>query len=94
MEKNTALKVKFYGDFGSSTHIRVVELVSFPDVITSMKSGKYLFYKQSSHREDFPEEVLRIDLEKWQQNEDWNRSVVNFPLNFTDEIEIAWIFKV
>ena len=59
-----------------------------------MKNGKYLFYQQSFYRLDFPEEVLRIDVEKWQQNEDWNRSVINFSLNFTDETEVFWIFKV
>ena len=90
-ERNTALKLKFYGDFGSPT---LFEIVSFPDVITSMKNGKFLFYQQSSHRQDFPEEVLRIDVEKWQQNEDWNRSVINFSFNFTDETEVFWIFKV
>ena len=63
-----------------------------------MKNGKYLFYKQSSHQEDFPEEVLQIDLEKWQQNEDWNRSFIDFPLNSTNDNvfldTVFWIFKV
>ena len=63
-----------------------------------MKNGKYLFYKQSSHREDLPEEVLRIDLEKWQPNEDLNPSFIDFPFNFTGETDfvetVFWIFKI
>ena len=63
-----------------------------------MKNGKYLFYKQSSHQDDFPKKFLQIDLEKWQQNEDWNRSFIDFPLNSTDENifldTVFWIFKV
>ena len=59
-----------------------------------MKNGKYLFYQQSFYRLDFPEEVLRIDIEEWEQNEDWNRSCIILPFNFTDETEFFWIFKV
>ena len=59
-----------------------------------MKNGKYLFYQQATHRRDYSEDVLRINVEKWQQKEDWNRSVINFPLNITEETESFWIFKV
>ena len=64
MESKTALKVKFYGDFGSSTHI---DTVSFPDVITSMKNGKYLFYKQSLDDKKLVLNVISID-EKFFKN--------------------------
>merc|ERR1712227_107930 len=84
-ENNTALRLKFYGDFGSPTFIESRFNPSFPDVITPMKDGKYLFYQQSFYRLDFPEEVLRIDVEEWEKNEDWNRSCIILPFNFTDE---------
>ena len=58
-----------------------------------MMNGKYLFYQQSFYRLDFPEEVLRIDVEEWEQNEDWNRSCI-ISFNLTDETDFLWIFKV
>ena len=91
LETKTALKIKFYGDFGSPTF---AERLTFPQVITSMKNGKFLFYPQSFVRSDSQEKVLTIDVEEWQRNEDWTRSPVNFPVNFNDEREALWIFKV
>ena len=90
-ETKTGLKLKSYGDFGSPTF---AEKLTFPQVITSMKNGKYLFYPQSYIRSDSQEKVLTIDVEEWQENEDWTRSPVDFPVNFNDEREALWIFKV
>ena len=87
-ERNTALKLKFYENFGSPTF---AESLSFPEVITPMNNGKYLFYQQSfiTNRWAFPEEFL---IEQWEKNEDWNRSSINFPFVLTGES--LWIFKV
>ena len=82
-----------------------VESLSFPDVLTPMKNGQYLFYPQSVITDQWaipdyiPEQVkgklkVRIDVEEWEKNEDWNRSCINLPFNFFDERESLLIFKV
>ena len=92
-ERNAALKLKFYGGFGSP-NLYYQKSPTFPGIITPMKNGKYLFYQQSFFRWENSEKVLRIEVEEWEQNEDWNRSLINFPLNFTEETKVSWIFKV
>ena len=91
LETKTGLKLKSYGNFGSPTF---AERLTFPQVLTSMKNEKYLFHPQLCLKSDSEEKVVTIDVEEWQQNEDWTRSPVNFPVTFNDEIEAIWIFKV
>ena len=90
-ETKTVLKLKFFGEFGLPTF---AERLTFPQVITRMKNGKYLFYPQSFIRSDSKEKILTIDVEEWEGDKDWTRSSVNFLVNFNAEREKLWIFKV
>ena len=91
METNKALKLKSYGNFGTPTF---AVMLNFPQFITPMKNGKYLLFPQYIIPPDHEKKVLNIVVEEWQLDEDWNRSSINFPLNFTEEKEAFWIFKV
>ena len=91
METTAAAKIKSYGDFGSQPQN---ERTSFPQFITSMKNGKYLFYPQSFTLSDSSEKILLIDVEEWQLQNDWNWTANNFPGNFTGDRNNYWIFKI
>ena len=91
-ETNSAPQLKSYGNFGSLTSpVRF----RFPQVITPMNNGKYLFYPQYI---DLPlryeEKVCKsFVVEEWHYNDGLIRSPINFPVNFTDEEWNLWIFK-
>ena len=93
-DTNSALELISFGDFGPS----IVAELRFPQVIKSMKNGRFIFHPQSFSlslsEQNFPNtDISKIDVEEWQQNEDWTRSFLNFPVDFTDMGEI-WIFQI
>ena len=94
LDTNSALKLKSFGNFGPVT---VAELL-FPQIIKSIENGKFLFYpfeiSLSLYQDNLAKnDTAKIDVEEWEQNEDWTRSSLNFPFNFT-EMGYTWIFQI
>ena len=89
-ETNSALQLKSYGVFGSRTF--PVEF-RFPQVITSMKNGKFLFYPQSIDLRKY-KKLSKSFVEEWHYNEGLTRLPINFPVNFTGEEKTLWIYEI
>lgn len=63
---------------------------NFPQTITPMKNGKFLFHPQNFYQG----ESLFVEVEGLQNNQRFNFSFIDFPLNISDEVTEFFIFKV
>ena len=63
---------------------------AFPQVITTLKNGKLIFYPKWIRSE--PNSTIRKD--ELKKNLGLNWSSINFPFNISDEVDELWIFKV
>ena len=90
-ETNSGVELKYYGGFWTRTF---PVNFRFPQVITSMKNGEFLFYPEFIDLGNNEEKVLKsFAIEKWHYNESLTRSSIIFPVNLTDKNGNLWIFK-
>ena len=66
----------------------------FPDIITPMKNGKFIFFSEKTWRYDFNYSTYEFfDLiEIWEMNDTLSQSVMVLPLNLTHDFDYLWIF--
>ena len=90
-ETNSGVELKYYGGFWTRNF---PVNFRFPQVITSMKNGEFLFYPEFIDLGNNEEKVLKsFAIEKWHYNESLTRSSITFPVNLTDKNGNLWIFK-
>ena len=64
--------------------------MNFPQTITPMQNGKFLFHQQNFYQE----EGLFVEVEELESNQGYNFSFIDFPLNISDEVREYFIFQV
>ena len=69
--------------------------MNFPQTITPMQNGKFLFHQQDVYRGLFGSmEGLFVEVEELENNQGYNFSFIDFPLNISDEVTKYFIFQV
>ena len=88
LEINGALKIKLIDDLTASFSLGLLYPMNFPQTITPMQSGKFLFHPLNF----FEGKMFFIEVEESENNQSYYFSNIDFPLDISDED--LFIFKV
>ena len=91
VEKNDTNEWNYFGYFGDKEYE-----MSFPTVIQPIENGKFILFPQETKpvKSGFVISVSSLNLEVWERNRTFIRSLLEFPIDFPNYFENLWVLQM